>query len=142
MGLYIFAYRSSAFGPGYTDPFSFGNTMIYGLPSVYTETMKTIMKTQTFEYAIQSGLIRKRNDLKTYRCNWGLSLRMGQFSDSVETHPRTNEVKVTPVRKVGFGSLKVGFIMITRTLYLYFTSHFPLLKMRLSEQLSFEVWYA
>ena len=31
------------------------------------ETMKTIMKTQTFEYAIQSGSIWKRNKMKTER---------------------------------------------------------------------------
>ena len=43
---------------------------------VYTETMKTIMKTQTFEYAIQIGFENakkwKRNDMKTYPCNRGL----------------------------------------------------------------------
>ena len=36
-------------------------------PPVYTETMKTIMKTQTFEYAIQSGLILKRQRNETER---------------------------------------------------------------------------
>ena len=36
-------------------------------PPVHTETMKTIMKTQTFEYANQIGSIRKRKDMKTER---------------------------------------------------------------------------
>ena len=34
-------------------------------PPVHTETMKTIMKTQTFEYANQIGSIWKLKDMKT-----------------------------------------------------------------------------
>ena len=43
------------------------NDIVAVSPSVYTETMKTITKTQTFEYAIQSGSIWKRNEMKTER---------------------------------------------------------------------------
>ena len=41
------------------------NYMFAISPPVYTETMKTIMKTQTFEYVIQSESIWKRNKMKT-----------------------------------------------------------------------------
>ena len=34
-------------------------------PPVHTETMQTIMKTQTFEYANQTGSIWKQKDMKT-----------------------------------------------------------------------------
>ena len=43
------------------------NDIVAVSPPVNTETMKTIMKTQTFEYAIQSGSICKHNEMKTER---------------------------------------------------------------------------
>ena len=53
--------RKAAFhlGPGYTDTFSFekANDIVPVSPPVRMETMKTIRKTQTFEYANQGGLI-------------------------------------------------------------------------------------
>ena len=41
------------------------NDIVAVSPPVYTETMKTIMKTQTFEYVNQKGSIWKRNEMKT-----------------------------------------------------------------------------
>ena len=43
------------------------NDIVVVSPHVCTETMKTIMKTQTLEYAIRSGSIWKRNEMKTER---------------------------------------------------------------------------
>ena len=43
------------------------NDIVAVSPVVYTETMKMIMKTQTFEYTIQSGSIWKCNGMKTER---------------------------------------------------------------------------
>ena len=39
-------------------------------PPVHTETMKTVMKTQT---KFENARISKRNNLKTHPCNHGLS---------------------------------------------------------------------
>ena len=41
------------------------NDIVADSPPVYPERMKTIMKTETFEYAIQSESILKRNEMKT-----------------------------------------------------------------------------
>ena len=39
----------------------------FSFTPVHTQTMKMIMKTQTFEYAIQSGSTCKRNEMKAER---------------------------------------------------------------------------
>ena len=44
-------------------------------PPVHTETMKTIMKTQTKLDLFENARICKRNNLKTHPCNWGVSWR-------------------------------------------------------------------
>ena len=44
-------------------------------PPVHTETMKTIMKTQTKLDLFENARIRKRNDLKTHMCYRGFSWR-------------------------------------------------------------------
>ena len=44
-------------------------------PLVHTETMETIMKTQTKLDLFENARIRKRNNVKTHPCNRGLSWR-------------------------------------------------------------------